>query len=449
MGTKAADMLYDTIKAFFKKKTSSYDSVATVTRIEGNTAWVHIPGGVPETPVKLTVSARPGDLVQIRVGGSKAWITGNASAPPTDDTVAKEAVKGVGIIRKSVKAVGDAVDKVGRIAGNTAQYFWHVEEGTDTGVHITEKPKDEFLEDPDNGGGNMLARSNGIAIRDGLTELATFGADGAQVGKDDDSNVQILPNAIKMIKDGLECVSFSLPTDSATMVDRDVTFIDDWESPLTTGQSFVIGDSEADYDYVELYWYAEGLSFFRFPITLTQQGGYNASDGATYFYYSYSQTNGWTVYSNGNRAFFEREYVWICYYKNIKSAPSYVGCYPDKTDATVMFGVGNGTPDNPSNAMTVNWLGNLSCQSMDSGKYEGTSVPAGNYADFSISFKHSFSAAPIVTVSFKANTPSSAASMGNVSMTVFDVSTTGFKVRVYNNATAARTPHINWIAILS
>lgn len=77
------------------------------------------------------------------------------------------------------------------IASNTNQYFWHTETGTDTGAHITEIPKEDFLEDPSNGGGNLLARSNGIAVRDGLTELATFGADGARVGIEGSANVII------------------------------------------------------------------------------------------------------------------------------------------------------------------------------------------------------------------------------------------------------------------
>lgn len=72
-----------------KQGTSAYDSVAEVRRVEGDTAWVHIAGGVDETPVKLTIAAKAGDTVQVRVGGGRAWITGNASAPPTDDKTAK------------------------------------------------------------------------------------------------------------------------------------------------------------------------------------------------------------------------------------------------------------------------------------------------------------------------------------------------------------------------
>lgn len=95
------------------------------------------------------------------------------------------------ITMKSDKPVYD-------IASNTDQYFWHTETGTDTGAHITEIPKEDFLEDPANGGGNLLARSNGIAVRDGLTELARFGADGMQVGKDGEQRVMITPDSFKV-----------------------------------------------------------------------------------------------------------------------------------------------------------------------------------------------------------------------------------------------------------
>ena len=65
-----------------------YDTQAMVLRVEGDTLWVHIPGGAEETPVQRTINASPGDTIQIRVGGGSAWAVGNATAPPTDDTVA-------------------------------------------------------------------------------------------------------------------------------------------------------------------------------------------------------------------------------------------------------------------------------------------------------------------------------------------------------------------------
>ena len=74
-----------------KNKTGAYDTKATVVRVEGDTAWVHIAGGVDETPIQRTINCKAGDNVQVRVSGGRGWITGNTSAPPTDDAVANVA----------------------------------------------------------------------------------------------------------------------------------------------------------------------------------------------------------------------------------------------------------------------------------------------------------------------------------------------------------------------
>lgn len=80
--------LAETIVENQNKKPSAYDTQAEVRRVEGDIAWVHIPGGVDETPVQLTTNAKKGDIVQVRVSGGRAWLYGNQTAPPTDDTKA-------------------------------------------------------------------------------------------------------------------------------------------------------------------------------------------------------------------------------------------------------------------------------------------------------------------------------------------------------------------------
>lgn len=88
-----ADKLARTIKNPDEKpKPQAYDTQAEVVRTDGNTAWVKIPGGVDETPVRRTIDCKEGDSVQVRVGGGTAWLTGNVTAPPTDDTTANTAV---------------------------------------------------------------------------------------------------------------------------------------------------------------------------------------------------------------------------------------------------------------------------------------------------------------------------------------------------------------------
>ena len=110
-----------------RKKQTAYDTPATVTRIEGDTAWVHINGGVSETPVKLTISAKVGDTVQVRVGGGTAWLVGNQTAPPTDDTRADKAIE------KAEEAGKTATDYV---TDDSDGLFVHPRDNTADGVRI-------------------------------------------------------------------------------------------------------------------------------------------------------------------------------------------------------------------------------------------------------------------------------------------------------------------------
>lgn len=88
-----AKTIMSSVEEANSKKTESYDTTATVKRVEDGIAWVHIPGGVEETPVRLTMNAEKGDAIQVRVSNGSAWITGNRTSPPTDDTLAMAADK--------------------------------------------------------------------------------------------------------------------------------------------------------------------------------------------------------------------------------------------------------------------------------------------------------------------------------------------------------------------
>lgn len=89
------------------------------------------------------------------------------------------------------------------IADNTDQYFWFTSTDPDeTGAHITQVPQDDWdnpLHPDYHSGGNLLARSNGIAVRDGLTELATFGANGSQIGVTGESHLEMDYRSINLV----------------------------------------------------------------------------------------------------------------------------------------------------------------------------------------------------------------------------------------------------------
>ncbi len=103
-----------------KPKTTPYDTPAEVVRTEGDIVWVHIPGGVDETPVKRTIDAKKGDTVQVRVSGGTAYLIGNASSPPTDDTtanLAKNTAVNANINAVVAKKTADEAD----VKANTAK----------------------------------------------------------------------------------------------------------------------------------------------------------------------------------------------------------------------------------------------------------------------------------------------------------------------------------------
>ena len=79
--------------------------------------------------------------------------------------------KSIEVIVNEAKATADQAQAT---VGALNQHFWYVSSGADSGAHIAEIPKTQWDVTPS--GGNLLARSTGIAVRDGMTELAEFGS---------------------------------------------------------------------------------------------------------------------------------------------------------------------------------------------------------------------------------------------------------------------------------
>lgn len=108
MGKLVKDMV-QTMRKASESKTKPSDDIAVVQRIEGDTAWVHIPGGVDETPVQMTINCREGETVRVRRADGQAWVVGNADAPPTDDVTANRAATTAMVAsQKADTAVEDA-----------------------------------------------------------------------------------------------------------------------------------------------------------------------------------------------------------------------------------------------------------------------------------------------------------------------------------------------------
>lgn len=165
------------------KKTKGYDTAATVKRVDGNTVYVSIPGGVPETPVKKTIDAKVGDTVQVHVGNGTAWLTGNRTAPPTDDAEALVAKAVAKVADKTATKAKTTAEQAQKTANGIKQHFWT----DDDGAHITEVTQAEYEDDPDNAGGNLLAQASSVSVREGTKDLAVMSKDGFDA-KSYDSN---------------------------------------------------------------------------------------------------------------------------------------------------------------------------------------------------------------------------------------------------------------------
>ena len=115
--------IMDAIKAVDKNKTEPYDRQGEVKRIEGKIAWVKLEGSDRETPIQMAIACDVGDTVQARIGGGSAWLTGNLTAPPTDDKKANQAISMVTNIAETVQeAVDEALEDMSSVDDVTMEY---------------------------------------------------------------------------------------------------------------------------------------------------------------------------------------------------------------------------------------------------------------------------------------------------------------------------------------
>ena len=156
-----------------QSKTKAYDTVAKVLRVDEKTAYVHIDGGANETPAQMAINCKAGDSVKIRVSGGRAWLTGNLTSPPTDDTAANEANKTATKVKKSYENFKYAteenfnsqegkISEAAKVATNFIKYI------NGLGLMVGDMRGDTL-------GQNTLLDSNGMAVRNGRNEIVRFG----------------------------------------------------------------------------------------------------------------------------------------------------------------------------------------------------------------------------------------------------------------------------------
>ena len=207
--------LLEAINTISQNRDKSFDTPATVLRVEGDTVWVHIDGGADETPVNKTISCAEGETVQVRISNGSAFLVGNASAPPTDDKTANvahfvaeqadekatEAIKSVNAIVQTVEGKVDSGDSnITDISSTMYQDAYGVNIFNDTlavGDSYAHIDGDSFdIKEVTTAG--TIDNTNDKVV-------ATFGADEVAIGYIDETDggyqVSLSPTGIELVEE--------------------------------------------------------------------------------------------------------------------------------------------------------------------------------------------------------------------------------------------------------
>lgn len=149
-----------------QSKTKAYDTVAKVLRVDEKTAYVHIDGGADETPAQMAINCKSGDTVKIRVSGGKAWLTGNLTSPPTDDTAAEKVKQSHEIFKKgTAKNFGLQNEKIINAAKTATNFIDYID---GVGLIVGDMRGNALKQ-------NTLLDAYGMAVRNGNSEIVRFG----------------------------------------------------------------------------------------------------------------------------------------------------------------------------------------------------------------------------------------------------------------------------------
>ena len=109
---------------------------------------------------------KKGDTVKVRVSGGQAWIMGNGTAPPTDDTVARQAKVTATDANILAKIAKKTADQAGKTATNYLSW------SSQYGLIVSEDATEDVTEMT---GGNVRLASDGLGVYKGQTQVAKFG----------------------------------------------------------------------------------------------------------------------------------------------------------------------------------------------------------------------------------------------------------------------------------
>lgn len=266
-----------------KGKSQSGMVARVVRKDDDGTVWVHIDGGVDETPITSCLSeVELGDSVYVTIQGGSSSIAGNTTSPSIGARAAggivSNAVAPVFGMVESIKSnIDNAIrqsaisERLAReaaaIAGAVGQHFWYratddAQDGAGTGSFVTDVSKEDFLSAaaqgfPDVSDAkpyhNLLMTSIGLLLRSAISNIvslsrsattfydglgnaagnvvAFFGRDGARIGKLGEARVEIDFNSMRVYdKEQNEFFSVDDLRDESGKVEMTVTYIADGTS---------------------------------------------------------------------------------------------------------------------------------------------------------------------------------------------------------------------------
>lgn len=332
-------------------------------------------------------------------------------------------------------------------------------------------------------GGNVRITSDGMKLYNGQTQVANLGTT-VELGRE---------NGARLYLDSDTLSATSIEGFSFFSVDIDGTPVPTWyRSETTIDVSSYVGQTHTETIALEFGTYATpdgetiSVDFFIVGIadsnliTLTKgtvlsgsgtsaSGDYNYSydgdytltitcyvdelDEAWFFDMSAYYTGNSPSYTLGTRNSDTRGAFSVTLGQGLSAESNnqtVIGKYNDE-DSSKAFIIGTGDENTNANGLTVDWNGNLVCNSMDCGQITGIYAPAGDTTTAEwVDFNHEFSSAPIVVGSFCSNVSASPLNdFGRCNLSIYGITTTGFYFRVFNNGTIDRSPSINWIAMLT
>lgn len=255
-----------------------------------------------------------------------------------------------GAIATPWRASLDEVEATANAALNAANtvtnHFWY----DSAGAHITEATQADYIADPTNAGGNTLITSSGMDVRNGTDTLASFGSSGAQVGQSGSGHTTIAASGMQVFgnngSDSLANIGYGAGSDVSggtsnapyyTLGTRDTSQpIGNYS--LVSGRSGAAtkyGSSSLGIQTQSLGLYAQSENYLS-----SAQGESSHAEGMrTYALADYSHSQNYNTIANGE-------------------AQTAIGKY-NISDTTSALIIGNGASGARSNALTVDWSGNV------------------------------------------------------------------------------------------